>query len=112
MRLGARFYATTDGCEDERRALATRVAIGDALAERLAAGLLTGYTATAVMSDEQWEDEGLDRELVEAVTGSHVPVIYVNITFDADDPRQRDADYRELLERFGLRPVAEIAPQS
>jgi hypothetical protein len=108
MRLGARIYATTHGCEDRPCALAAKDAIAEALAQRRAAGLLAGYEATVIASDEDWEEQGLDREVIDAVTGGGLPVIYVNITYDADDPRQRDADHADLVEMFRLRPVLEV----
>lgn len=108
MRLGARIYATTGGFDDRASAIAVKDAIGDALAARRAAGLLAGYEATVIATDEDWEEQGLDREVIDDVTGGALPVIYVNVTYDADDPRQRDADHRELVEAFELRPVLEV----
>lgn len=112
MRLGARIYATTHGCEDRACALAVKDAIAEALAQRRADRLLTGYEATAIASDEEWELQGLDRELIDEVTGGGLPVIYVNITYDVDDPGQSGADHSDLVEMFHLLPVLEVtAPE-
>jgi hypothetical protein len=108
VRLGARIYATTHGCEDRAYALAVKDAIAEKLAQRREAGLITGYEATAIGSDEDWEEQGLDREVIDEVTGGGLPVIYVNITYDADDPRQRDADHSDIVEMFHLLPVLEV----
>jgi hypothetical protein len=110
MRLGARIYATTAGVHDAGSALAVRARLGEALAARLADGLLAGYETGSVSSDEQWEDEGMDREVIDAVTGGALPVVYANLTYDADDPRQRDADHGDLIRAFALQPAYEVTP--
>jgi hypothetical protein len=105
MTLAARIYAITDGLEDP---MAVKDKLADALAERLAAGLLTGYEATVVDTEEEWDEQGLDREVIADVTGGRLPFVYVNLTYDVDDPRQRDADHADLIEAFRMRPVLEV----
>jgi hypothetical protein len=111
MRLGARVYVTTKGCEDDERALATRIALADLLAERLADGLLTGYEAADVASEEDLDHADLDPEHAEAVTGGRLPFVYANLTYDADDPRQLDADFGDVIRRFGLQLVRDLTPE-
>jgi hypothetical protein len=108
MRLGARIYATTRRCDDVPTTIAVKEAIAETLERKRAAGLLTGYEATAITSDEDWEEEGLDRETIDAVTGGDLPLVYVNITYDTDDPRQRDADHADVVEMFRLQLVLEV----
>jgi hypothetical protein len=42
------------------------------------------------------------------VTGGDLPLVYVNITYDTDDPRQRDADHADVVEMFRLQLVLEV----
>lgn len=108
MRLSARIYATTHGFRDRAGAIVVKDEIGDALAQRRSAGLLAGYEATVIASDDDWEEEGLDREVLEEVTGGRQPFIYVNVTRDVDDPVQAAAGDGDLVEAFQLEPVLEV----
>ena len=110
MRLGARIYATTEGFADAAGAVARRGELGEALEHRLEDGLISGYIAGSVTSEAQWDDESVDRAVIDAVTGGALPVVYANLTYDADDERQAGADLRDLLEAFGLRIAQEITP--
>jgi hypothetical protein len=73
MRLAARIYVTTQGMDDADAARAVRRALGRALRERLEQGLIAGYEAIAIASEQDWVEEGLDRETIEAVTGGRLP---------------------------------------
>jgi hypothetical protein len=111
MRLAARIYVTTRPLADAEAALAARRALGQALRERLEQGVIAGYEAIAIASEEDWVEEGLDREPIEAVTGGRLPIVCVNVTRDADDPRQSAANDDDLIAEFGLRTVLETAPR-
>jgi hypothetical protein len=110
VRLGARIYVTADGIADAASALALRARIAEALQRHLQDGLLSGYEVGSVTSEDQWADEGMDRDIIEPVTGGALPVVYVNLSYDADDPRQRDADHSQVIEAFGLREAYEVTP--
>jgi hypothetical protein len=107
MGLAARVYVTTATGED---VVATRLALEDALAERLAAGLLSGYEVGAVSSEQDWEWAALDRDSAEAVTGGRLPFVYANLSYDPDVARHVAADHADVLERFGLRLAWELTP--
>src|SRR5262249_40976236 len=87
VRLGARIYVTAAGFDDADGAVARRGELGAALGAILQEGLIAGYIAGSVTSEEQWDDEGVERAPIDALTGGALPVVYANITYDADDPR-------------------------
>jgi hypothetical protein len=105
MRLAPHIYATTHGADDAAGAVAVKNAIAEALERRLAAGQIAGWEATAITTDEDWLEEGLLRDPIDAATGGGLPVVYVNVTKDEDDPRQSERDDSDLIEAFALRPV-------
>ena len=109
MRLGARVYVTARA-DDEPAAVALRGEIGAALAPLLELGQVSGYRAVAVGSEEEWDEQDVDREAIEAATGGVLPIVYVAVGYDGDDPAQPGADVTSVIERFNLQPAYQIPP--
>jgi hypothetical protein len=109
MRLGARVYVTAQP-DDEPAAIALRGEIGAALASLLEHGQLAGYRAVAVGSEEDWDEQDVDREAIDGATGGGLPIVYLAVSYDDDDPAQPGPDVGRVIKRFNLQPAYQIPP--
>jgi hypothetical protein len=102
MNLQAWIYAARKDDDTPEEVLATVRMLGVDLEARLAAGSLAGYRATAVLVDDDFEDQDIERALVEPVTGGTLPAIYLNLTYDLDRHQPVAAELETQLSDAGL----------
>jgi hypothetical protein len=70
MRLGADLYVSVPA-GGEPAAVALRGEIGAALAPLLELGEIAGYRAVAVGSEEEWDEQDVDRSAIGPRRGAH-----------------------------------------
>jgi hypothetical protein len=105
MSLATRIYVTEQGATDHDSTVRLAREIGADLHKLLDDGLLEGFQSVAITSEEHFEQDDLPRELVEGVTEGRLPAVYVNLTYDDENPRQTGADHTDFLFARGLRPA-------
>jgi len=86
MALRSLAYATTGDFQDTRGALDAAGRL-EALLERwLSLQRIAGYRLVTGLIEEDYDDYGLNRELIESVTGGALPFIALSVTFERESP--------------------------
>jgi hypothetical protein len=109
VRLGANVFVSAPAA-DEAEAIALRGEIGAALRPLLDGGEIAGYRAVAVASEEDWDEHDIDRDVLEAVSGGVLPIVYLAISYDADVAAQPGPGVGRVIERFSLQPAYQVSP--
>ncbi|MFD5748776.1 hypothetical protein [Streptomyces sp. NPDC127033] len=97
MGLQSRIFVTREGCDVPETAIDLVRRLGRQLAVHYKSGQLAGYETVAITELGDFENEEIDRELVESVTCGQLPAIYVNLTFELDSQRPDDVEIGSLL---------------
>jgi hypothetical protein len=92
-------------------AAATARSLDDSLDQVLADGAIAGYRTMALVNDDDFADEDIDRDLVDRGTGGLLPAVYVNVTYDLDRHSAAPAKVRDLMARWGLMHVLTDPPE-
>lgn len=73
-------------------------------------GALAGYQVVALVVPGDFEEEDIDRDLVEAVTLGRLPAIYLNLTFHTASPKVQDEELRSLFATAGMVLALRVKP--
>ncbi|MCX5103635.1 hypothetical protein [Streptomyces sp. NBC_00439] len=68
----------------------------------LRANALAGYRVVAITQPDDFEEEGIDRGIVESITGGRLPATYISLTFDLDEHSPDDDEIGSLLSGSGM----------
>jgi hypothetical protein len=102
--VSSKEYATRQAVMDALRAQERRL-------EHLAdAGVFAGYHGVALVEPDDFEEDDIDRDLVESVTHGRLPAIYLNITYDLDLHRAGGPEIDSVLSDGGMTHVVTYPP--
>jgi hypothetical protein len=92
MRLQARVFVTTEGCRDEEASHELMRAAAAVLEELHKRRVIAGYRLSAIVAEDDYEEQDLDRPLIERETAGVLPALFLNVTYRIDgDPPDVDA---------------------
>lgn len=80
------------------------------LERRFKAESFAGYQAVALVEPDDFEEDDIDRDLVESVTQGRLPALYLNITYDLDVHRPGDPETESVLSAAGMTHVVTDPP--
>jgi len=103
MKLECWIYVTTEDLGDRPSTLAKLHALGDRLRQLTVDRPGLGYSAASLFDPASFEEEDVDRELVESVTSGKLPAIYLNLTYDLKRIVPGDPLIEAILKDYGFR---------
>lgn len=99
MDLVCEIFVSAREFDTDEEALSLMRRLGSRLSKLQKEGTLVGYQVVTLMESNDFDDEDVDRELVESVTGGRLPTIYVNLTRQGGSSRVRDDELTFLFHR-------------
>jgi hypothetical protein len=106
MKRQCRIYVTTESLSEDRTATRERLlTLGDRLKTLMEHTPGMGYSATVLYEPGDFEEEDIERELVEPTTGGQLPVMYLNLTYDLDQFGPGSAEEQAILRDYHFQHV-------
>ena len=102
MRHQIRLFATTQGCTSGETARELMRAAMAELAEIYERGVIAGYKLLVLKEEDDYEDQDLDRPLIERETGGAFPALYLNVTYRIDQTPPDGAAIEPIVARYGF----------
>ncbi|MFC8828867.1 hypothetical protein ACFT9I_26360 [Streptomyces sp. NPDC057137] len=102
MNLSCEIFISEREFDTKDETVALMRNLGSRLSVLQAEEALAGYQVVALTDSGDFEDEDVDRELVESVTLGRLPAIYVNLTYFTGRPKIQDAELNSLFSRAGM----------
>ena len=107
MKLQHRLYATTQGCRDGDSARELLRAAGVPLDGLYDRGVIAGYKLLVIESEDDYEDQDLDRPAIERETRGQLPALFLNVTYRDDDAPLDLAAVEPVLTEYAFRYLTE-----
>ncbi|MFD6329274.1 hypothetical protein ACFWGI_06805 [Streptomyces niveus] len=104
--ISEREFDTEDDAADLMRKLGSR------LSTLQNEGALAGYQVVTLTEAGDFQDEDIDRALVESVTLGRLPAIYVNLTHRTGSLTMHDAELNSLLAKARMRLTLTCPPRT
>lgn len=102
MNLACRIYVSRQEFETQEAVVDIKNALGSRLSSLLNNEIIAGYAVTILSETDDFDEEDIDREIVESVTAGHLPAIYVNVTYDIDEHDAHSEEAASLLLGSGM----------
>ena len=109
MKLRSVSYVTTHGLKDTSTALDMGDKLDTIMKQWLEQKRITGYSIMRGLLEEDFDDYGLDRELIESVTKGALPFVTLSVTFDRERPdlvAGRPPELEGVVQEYKLHEVA------
>ncbi|WP_406159572.1 hypothetical protein OG298_20445 [Streptomyces sp. NBC_01005] len=102
MNLFCKIFVSGREFETQDAAIDLMRSFGSRLASLLKSNALAGYRVVAITELDDFEEEDIDREIVESITIGRLPAIYINLTYDLDEHSPDDRELGLILSESGM----------
>ncbi|MFF8500695.1 hypothetical protein ACF07L_08560 [Streptomyces anulatus] len=102
MDLACEIFVSAREFDNDEEALNLMRRLGSRLSKLQKETALSGYQVVALTDPSDFDDEDVDLEIVESVTGGRLPTLYVNLTRQGGSSRGRDDELAALFHEGGM----------
>jgi hypothetical protein len=108
MRMQCWIYATVVAGEEE--CIIKCAELRESLNSLLEAGIVLGWAASSLLTQDDYQEKDIDPEWVEPVTHGALPAISLNVTYDLDRHQPNNTEVNAILSQTGFEYVGKDGP--